>query len=265
MILKLIFILITFLIEFIYSIPNPTSNYANKLILKEPDIYILYWNYTDSDILFEVHVKTKGWISFGLSPNGDMFNSDIIITWINSNGTVHFTDRNIKSTRNRNIDKEQNWFSLLTINKDNYIISKFTRKIKICDTNNEDIDIESGTPFVIFAWGESFSNNDADYHGSNRGSKTVPLITTLNTKVNINMNEVEITDFRVNVIYFLYFIFFNILLINIKNKNKKATIEPMPTAYYCQMFKLPSDWAKEKRHLIRVLYNFFIYRLFLNN
>ncbi len=29
------------------AIPNPTAVYTNKLILVEPDVYILYWNYTD--------------------------------------------------------------------------------------------------------------------------------------------------------------------------------------------------------------------------
>ena len=29
------------------AIPNPTAVYTNKLILVEPDAYIMYWNYTD--------------------------------------------------------------------------------------------------------------------------------------------------------------------------------------------------------------------------
>lgn len=29
------------------AIPSPTAVYTNKLILVEPDAYILYWNYTD--------------------------------------------------------------------------------------------------------------------------------------------------------------------------------------------------------------------------
>jgi hypothetical protein len=72
--------------------PSPTQTYANKKVLVEPDVYTLYWNYTDVDILFEVHVKATGWISFGISPNGDMSNSDIIVTWANANnGSVHFS------------------------------------------------------------------------------------------------------------------------------------------------------------------------------
>ena len=187
--------------------PSPTRDYLNKLILVEPDIYYLYWSYTDADILFEIHAKTTGWLSFGLSPNGDMFNSDIIMAWVKSNGSIHFTDRHIKASpdRNRYIDQEQNWFPLLTTIKDGYTIAKFTRKIKICDTKNEDMDIESGTPFVIYAWGDKFDgNNDASYHGTNRGSRTVPLITSLNAKVDINMNEVETTDFTVNVKNIIY-------------------------------------------------------------
>ena len=213
MLVKKLLILCAALIGQIFPLPTPTANYANKLILTEPDTYIMYWNYTDSDILFEVHVKTKGWVGFGLSPNGDMLNSDVIVAWVNADGSTHFTDRNIKTTRAVNVDKEQNWFSLKTIFKDGYTIAKFTRKIKICDTSNEDIDIENGTPFVIYAWGDSLSNNDAGYHGkSNRGSKTVPLITTLNTKVSVNMNEVETTEYRVNVCFFLFSYLENILL-----------------------------------------------------
>ncbi len=76
-------------------LPSPTSNYANKLILVEPDIYVLYWNYTNEDILFETHVRNNGWSAFGLSPNGGMDNSDVVVTWLNKNGTIHFSDRHI--------------------------------------------------------------------------------------------------------------------------------------------------------------------------
>ena len=51
----------------------------------------------------------------------------------------------------------------------------------------------------------SFENSDISYHGpTSRGSKTVPLIARSNTKSEINMNEIEIVDFKVNVFYFLY-------------------------------------------------------------
>ena len=198
------FLIVSISLGLMSAAPSPTQEYPNKQVLVEPDIYYLYWVYTDADILFEVHVKTTGWVAFGLSPNGDMFNTDIVMTWVTSTGSVHFTDRHINAfpDRTRHVDKEQNWFPLKVMVKDGYTIAKFTRKIKICDTTNEDMDIEPGTPFIIYAWGDKFdSSNDAAYHGSNRGSKTVPLITSLNLKVDVDMNEVEITDFTVNVYY----------------------------------------------------------------
>ena len=181
--------------------PTPTQPYANTRVLVEPDQYALYWNYTDSDILFEIHVKTTGWISFGLSPNGNMLNSDMIVTWVKADGSVNFSDRNTKSQKViPAIDAVPNWFSLLTITRDGYTIAKFTRKIKICDKTGDDLDIEGGTPYVIFAWGDSLVSNDIYYHGRNRGSKTLPLISSLNTKTVLDMSQVEITDFKVNVI-----------------------------------------------------------------
>jgi hypothetical protein len=129
-----------------------------------------------------------------------MANSDVVVAWVKSDGSTHFSDRNTKNGRTLTMDQTQNWFPLTVKTVDGYTIAKFTRKIKLCDSTNEDRDIESGTPYVIYAWGNTVVTSDATYHGAtNRGSKTVPLITTLNTKVNVNMNEVEIIDFRVNV------------------------------------------------------------------
>ena len=54
--------------------------------------YELYWNYnlTAGTISFAVRVQTTGWVGFGLSPNGQMPGSDVVIGWVDSNGGVHF-------------------------------------------------------------------------------------------------------------------------------------------------------------------------------
>ncbi len=90
----LFYISVTVLINIVASIdpPIPTDTYLNRMVLVEPNVYILYWNFTDNDILFETHVQNgNGWSGFGLSPNGGMINSDVIITWSYSNGSTHFT------------------------------------------------------------------------------------------------------------------------------------------------------------------------------
>ena len=46
--------------------------------------YNLYWNFSsvDQTIHFAVKVKTTGWVGFGISPNGQMPGSDVIIAWV---------------------------------------------------------------------------------------------------------------------------------------------------------------------------------------
>ena len=46
--------------------------------------YYLYWNFssTDETIQFAVRVKTTGWVGFGISPNGQMPGSDVVIGWV---------------------------------------------------------------------------------------------------------------------------------------------------------------------------------------
>ena len=46
--------------------------------------YGLHWNFTRSteSIYFAVNVSTTGWVGFGLSPNGQMPGSDVVIGWV---------------------------------------------------------------------------------------------------------------------------------------------------------------------------------------
>ena len=181
------------------SIPAPTAHYANRLVLEEPDSFVLLWNYTDTDITCELQVRTTGWMGFGLSPNGGMDGANVAISWIDqTTGLINFTDRHIRG-RSVLVNQHQNWLPVLVKHTDGYLITKFTRKIKICDQNNEDMDIPNGTPFVIFAYGTEFEENgDIGYH-SFRGTKSVPLINSLNKKIDFDMTEIETADFKVDV------------------------------------------------------------------
>ena len=48
--------------------------------------YGLYWNYSIAakTIHFAVNVSTEGWVGLGLSPNGQMPNSDVVIGWVDA-------------------------------------------------------------------------------------------------------------------------------------------------------------------------------------
>jgi len=68
---------------------KPTGSYSSYVDLVV-GIYRLYWNFTDTEFIGEIHCKTNGWVGFGFSPNGGMDKADVVIGWI-SEGKVHFT------------------------------------------------------------------------------------------------------------------------------------------------------------------------------
>jgi hypothetical protein len=143
-------LVISFLAVFTHNVQNtplPTATYTNTKILVEPDVFLFHWNFSKIELIGEVHVKTQGWVGFGLSPNGGMDGSDVFVAWIQSDGQTNFTDRHIKG-RSVLVDVNQYWKLLGSLRRDEYLIIKFKRNIDTCDTK-EDLIIEEGTPRVI--------------------------------------------------------------------------------------------------------------------
>ena len=50
--------------------------------------YTIYWNFDldEETIYIAVRARTEGWVGFGISPNGQMPYSDVVIGWVTSNG-----------------------------------------------------------------------------------------------------------------------------------------------------------------------------------
>jgi len=66
--------------------PTPTMHYEHKVKLDGTGHFWLFWTTNDTHITFESHVKTKGYIGFGLSPNGKMY---LIVGWVDAAGQAH--------------------------------------------------------------------------------------------------------------------------------------------------------------------------------
>ena len=69
-----------------------TQRYRFSKVLDEQNsAYKLYWSFNreEKTIRFAVRVVTTGWVGFGLSPSGQMPNSDVVIGWVDNNG-AHF-------------------------------------------------------------------------------------------------------------------------------------------------------------------------------
>ena len=188
------------LLLFVYNINcqtiNSNSFFVNRVVLSAPDAYVLFWNYTNTDIIFKIVAKTNGWVGFGISPNGGMENSDIILAYTMPSGMVMFVDSHTESQKVVITDKAQNWKQLFYSNTNGVTTVIFTRKIKICEQVGSEVNINiEATSYVIYSWGSGVPG----YHGANRGSKSTPLLSSLNQASPPNLTGAETADFRVNV------------------------------------------------------------------
>lgn len=205
---------------------KPTANYQYELDLIA-GFYKIYWNYTDIDVVIEVHCKTDGWVGFGFSPNGGMDGSDVVVGWI-SNGQVNFTDRHIVG-RQVLIDKNQDWKLLYSSESNGINVFKFMRKIKLCDP--DDLTIEQGSPYIIFAYGNNdpLLDKDINYHGMNRGGKVVSFISSTPVKDDFVPDDMEILDATIS----------------------NVVLPKDDTFYYCKGFEVPKEFT-QKRHIYKV-------------
>lgn len=211
--------------------------FVNKVVLREPNVYTLYWNFTETDTIFKAVVETTGWMGFGLSPNGGMYSSDLMMAWFSPDGTENFVDAHVRpSGLHRPIpDTNQNWKKLFMKQENGFITVIFTRKNTICgqeDSEEVNLSITETQP-VIFAGGEDFDDAERSfpaYHGNvNRGSKVMSITGKLNKPVEIDLPNTEYHDFHVTT--------------DLPNG--------LVTEYYCELFKIPNTWENKKRHVIR--------------
>jgi len=118
--------------------------------------------------------------------------------------SVNFTGRYVASSPSLPIiNKVQYWKMLHYSQNNGYTTAIFSRNLTVCNAAHT-IAIVPGTLFVIFAWGSSFTSNslfkDIKYHSpANRSSTSLPLTSTINQKITLNMNQIQTVDFRVNV------------------------------------------------------------------
>ncbi len=229
--------LLTLIFSSIYNVNCQTlseSSYFVNTAEMSGANYRLDWNYSNTDITFRVTARTAGWVGFGISPNGGMKNSDLMLAWTANNGSNQFRDAHTENENSVLYDTVQNWQPLFYSQRNGATTVIFRRSIKVCNpsqpANEINIDI-APTQYVIFAWGTNYQGGLPAYHGSvSRGTKFLPLLSSLNAKITLDMSRIETSeDFRVS-----------------------TTIKEQQTEYFCSMHRLPDDYARSKRHLVRV-------------
>lgn len=58
----------------------------------ESGTFWMYWNVTGSSISIALRCATEGWVGWGLSPDGGMAESDVLMAWVDGAGNGHVFD-----------------------------------------------------------------------------------------------------------------------------------------------------------------------------
>ncbi|XP_052093581.1 DBH-like monooxygenase protein 1 homolog [Mytilus californianus] len=208
--------------------PTPTEQFGNVWKLDVQGNYWLFWKTNATHVIFETHVKTKGYVGFGLSSNGKMFPSDVVIGWIDSNGTTHFKDCHTEGHYAPIIDASQDWFLLLGKENNFGTVLKFIRKLDTCDDN--DYLITESTVKVIYSYhpDDPASFSSLSWHGAERrGAKSLMLLSSVKANEYVPPSDAEQFDML----------------------HHNFHVPAKETTYQCTVFKVPHK--PQKYHMIR--------------
>ncbi|XP_069462783.1 DBH-like monooxygenase protein 1 [Ambystoma mexicanum] len=176
-------------------------------------------------IAFLLEVQTLGYVGFGLSPNGGMASSDMVIGGVKEDGQPYLQD--CYTDRNRDVkqDPRQDYRLEYALQNSTHTVLAFSRDLNTCDPNDKVI--TESTVRVIWAFhSDDIGAEGAKYHGSNRGRKSLRLL-----------NPVKRNTISPSTPYFNF-------------TNNDVPVPYKDTTYWCQMFKMPM--LHKKHHIIKV-------------
>jgi DOMON domain len=137
----------------------------------------IHWSIDDDRGIFElaVAVRATGWLGFGISDNGGMKGSDVLLFEAINRHNV--TDAHIKDLRYPQIDDCQNWeFVRSVVSEDgsDFLIVEVRRQLDTKDSQDwpihNDANIEIPLSRIIAVWGDSVN---VGYHGAKTARSTL--------------------------------------------------------------------------------------------
>ncbi|KAK3506741.1 hypothetical protein QTP70_021776 [Hemibagrus guttatus] len=199
-------------------------DYQHAAALDARGRYVMRWNFDETTITVEISAQTRGYVGFGLSPNGAMASSDIIFGGI-ADGKPYLHDYFADSKRKVHKDQVQNYKLLYARENDTHTVLAFSRKLQTCDP--DDREITGSTMRVIWAFHEDdVGPSGPVYHDVNRGRKSLRLLNPASSKsIPHGTASFDLRKFNVRV-------------------------PQKDTTYWCQMYKFPD--VKKKHHIIKI-------------
>ncbi|XP_011297575.1 MOXD1 homolog 2 [Fopius arisanus] len=140
--------------------------------------FLVLWTPGDRDIVFEVQVKTQGYVGLGFTRDDRHVGADMVIGWVDNNGQVHLQDRHVKdSNKDPQMDSSQDYYLLLGYENKTHTVLRFTRSYDTCDPR--DLKITNDTMQVVWQYHVEEPVSAAGVlppHGAVRGSRPLYLV-----------------------------------------------------------------------------------------
>ena len=80
----------------VQGLPIPTQDFKQSMQLDKDGKYFVFWAFNQTHIIFEVHVQTRGYVGFGISPNGDMSPADVVIGWVKDGNASFYVSMGLR-------------------------------------------------------------------------------------------------------------------------------------------------------------------------
>eukprot|EP00486_Rosalina_sp_Unknown_P006020 CAMPEP_0201567166 /NCGR_PEP_ID=MMETSP0190_2-20130828/7517_1 /ASSEMBLY_ACC=CAM_ASM_000263 /TAXON_ID=37353 /ORGANISM="Rosalina sp." /LENGTH=621 /DNA_ID=CAMNT_0047986831 /DNA_START=49 /DNA_END=1914 /DNA_ORIENTATION=- len=200
--------------------------------LDEDELFRLYWTDLENDIIeFGMEASATGWIALGVSPNGQMPNSDIAIGWVDDDATAYLQDRYTTGRTTPLYDPSQNLTLIEGEQADGMTRIRFQRPKYTCNEN--DIQLSQGTTRMIWAFHETmdpstemFDSSSISAH-TNKGAQSLNLDSGVSQPVELE-DDIEYLDITMDAV----------------------SLPSTDTTYYCKLFEIPS-WLNDTRHVVK--------------
>ncbi|OQV12673.1 putative DBH-like monooxygenase protein 1 [Hypsibius exemplaris] len=117
--------------------------------------FFLGWRFNATHMDVEITARTRGWIAVGISPNGQMDQSDVLLGWVDDNtNAVTVQDRwntvDAKTGVNLLLDGKQDWQLVTGFQNDTHTTVRAVRALDTCDP--QDRPFTQSTLRIIYAY-----------------------------------------------------------------------------------------------------------------
>ncbi|KAG6798060.1 MOXD1 homolog 2 [Apis laboriosa] len=140
--------------------------------------FLVLWTPGERDVMFEIQVKTLGYVGLGFTRDDGTVGADMVIGWVDNNGQLHLQDRHVKnSSKDPQMDSSQDYCLLLGYENKTHTVLRFSRRYDTCDPR--DLKITNDTMQVVWQYHVEEPVSAAGVlpdHDAIRGSRPLYLV-----------------------------------------------------------------------------------------